>query len=119
MALNIGNTDATAGMAEAIYDQIQVNIEPDLEDMGEDELEDVRASWRKLAHAVATGVVNHLLTNLEIRDVQTEGDVDNVTISGSTGSAAPSNHTHGAGSLIGAQSNITFRQSNEGTGLVA
>lgn len=119
MALEIGDITATTGLAGAIYDQIRENIEPDLADLTEEDREPIRDGWRKLAHGIATGVVNHLLANLEIRNIQTRGNVDNVTISGVTGSAPPANHTHSAGSLRGAQNNVTFNQSNEGTGLIA
>lgn len=119
MSLHIGDVDASSGMAQAIYDQIQTNIEPDLPEMDEGDLADVRDSWRKLAHAVATGVIDHLLANLEIQGIQTRGNVNDVVVTGTTGSAPPSNHAHGAGSLRGRQNNVTFEQSNAGTGLIA
>ena len=115
MSLNIGNIGATSGMAQAIYDQIRSNLEPDLGDMPAADLEKVRASWRKLAHGIATGVVNHLRANLEIRNIQTQGDVD-VTVGGATAEA--SGHQHAAGTLSGSQSNVIFNQINEGTGLI-
>ena len=115
MALSIGDVGATTGMAAAIYDQIRANLEPGMDDLAPEDLEAVRASWRKLAHAIATGVVEHLLSNLEIRDVRTRGDLD-VAVSGSTATA--SGHQHGAGTLAAAQSGVTFDQVS-GTGSVA
>jgi hypothetical protein len=115
MALSIGTVAATSGMAGAIYDQIQANLEPGLGDMSEEDKEPIRDSWRKLAHGIATGVVQHLLDNLELTGVQTRGNVS-VTVSGST--ALVSGHQHGAGTLSGAQNNVTFTQV-AGTGTFA
>ena len=95
MALNIGTTDATSGMTKAIYDQLQASLEDGLSDLDAAALEAVRGGWRKLAHAVATGVVNHLLSNLEIKDVETTGKV------------------------TAFHANMTFEQTNDGTGLIA
>lgn len=108
MALIPGDIGATSGMAAAIYAQLQANIEPDLGDLGEEELDPIREGWRKLAHAVATGVVAHIQSNLEVRDAGTDGtpvrDVD-----GQTGSAPPSNHAHGPGTLSVTLDDLTFR----------
>lgn len=115
MALQIGDLGATAGMTKAIYDQIRANIEPDLAELSEEDLEPVRDGWRKLAHAIATGVIQHLLDNLEVRDVETRGTVT-VSISGST--EITGSHQHAAGTLQGSQT-VTFEQINEGIGLIA
>lgn len=115
MALEIGNLGATAGMTKAIYDQIRANIEPDLGDLSEEDLEPIREGWKKLAHGIATGVIQHLLSSLEVRDIQTRGTVT-VSMSGSTGSA--NGHQHNAGTLQGSHT-VTFHQINEGTGLIA
>lgn len=96
-------------MAAAIFDQLQANIEPDLGDLSEDELEPIRDGWRKLAHAVATGVVAHLQSNLELVDAATEGvperDVEGATASDPGGG----NHTHAAGTLTVTLDDLTFR----------
>ena len=115
MALEIGNLTATAGMTKAIYDQIRANIEPGLDDLGEEELVPIRDGWKKLAHGIATGVIEHLLSSLEIRDVETRGTVT-VSLGGFTATA--NSHRHGAGTLEGSQT-VTFQQINEGTGLIA
>lgn len=91
MALSIGSTNS--GMTKAIYDQIVAELEPDLGSMPESEKAKVRAGWAKLAHAVATGVVNHLVGNLQLTGVQTRGNIS-ATVSGTTAS----------------QSNVTFNQ---------
>jgi hypothetical protein len=115
MALAIGSVSATSGMTGAIYEQIRANLEPDLGDMAEADKEPIRDGWRKLAHGIATGVVEHLLDNLELSGVQARGNV-NVSISGST--AAASGHQHTAGTLAGSQANVTFNQV-AGTGTFA
>jgi hypothetical protein len=116
MALSIGNAAATTGMTGAVYKQLRAALEPDLpDDMDPVDVEKVRAGWRKLAHAVATGVIQHLLSNMEVRDVQTRGNIS-PSITGSTETA--SGHTHPAGGLSASQSNVTFPQV-AGTGTVA
>jgi hypothetical protein len=64
-------------------------------------LDAARDGWRKLAFAVAAGIIAHLVDNLEIRGVRTTGDV-NATVSGQTAT----------------QPGVTFVQSNDGTGRV-
>jgi hypothetical protein len=91
MALSIGNTGS--GMTKAIYDQVVAELEPDLGSMSEADRAKVRAGWAKLAHAVATGVVNHLVGNLQLTGVQTRGSIS-ATVSGATAT----------------QSNVTFNQ---------
>ena len=91
MALSIGSTGS--GMTKAIYDQIVAELEPDLGGMSEADKVKVRAGWAKLAHAVATGVVNHIVGNLQLTGVQTRGNIS-ASVSGATAS----------------QSNVTFNQ---------
>ena len=101
MALTIGNKNATSGMSKSIYDEIRDAIEPDLGDLDEPTLEDMRDGWRKLAFAIATGVIEHIQSNMEIQGVQTRGNIA-ATVSGSSAT----------------QNNVTFTQNNNGTGLV-
>jgi hypothetical protein len=93
MALQVGDQQATLGMTQAIYDQIRAAMEPDLGDLSEQELEGMREGWRKLSFAIASGVISHILSNMEICGIETTGDVGNWT-------------------------GVTFTQSNDGTGLV-
>ena len=102
MALYIGNSGATSGLTKAIYDQIRTNIEPGLGDLSEEDLEPVRDGWRKLAHAVAKGVVDHIKDNMEVREVDL--DVEGDTASAAGGGA----HTHRAGSMTVTIDNLTF-----------
>jgi hypothetical protein len=118
MALTIGNKAATTGMSKDIYDTLRTVLEEDLPpDLREDDLEAMRESWKKIAFAVATGVIEHIKANMEINGIETRGDVT-TSVNGNTNPAAPGAHTHGVG-LAGNATSVTFTQSNDGTGLVA
>jgi hypothetical protein len=114
MALTIGNQNATSGMTKDIYDEISAVMEAGL-DVDDETLQQMREGWKKLAFAVATGVINHLVANLEISGVQTRGNIS-AAVSGNT--AVASGHQH-AVTLTGTQNNVTFTQSNNGTGRVS
>ena len=101
MALTIGDLNASSGMTKAIYDEVRATIEPGL-NVDAATLEVMREGWRKLAYAVARGVVTHLQSNLEVRGVQTRGNIA-APVSGGTAT----------------QNNVTFTQSNDGAGRVA
>jgi hypothetical protein len=77
----------------------------------------MRKNWQKLAYAIATGVTDYIKTNMEIVGITTQGNV-NTTVQGNTGPANPvANHLHNV-SLSGVATNVTFIQSNDGTGRV-
>ncbi|HEX2084699.1 MAG TPA: hypothetical protein VHF89_03380 [Solirubrobacteraceae bacterium] len=127
MALQVGSVDAGSGMSKAIFDQIDALLSPPLEQAVEAADGDVKAeaqqaldrardSWRKLSFAIATGVIGHVLSNLEVVGVQTRGDVA-ASVSGPTGAAPPGPHAHSV-ALTASQSQVVFRQSNDGTGRV-
>jgi hypothetical protein len=87
MALEIGDQKASSGMSQAIYEQLNTLLSPPLQDMAPADQEKVRDGWRQLAFAIATGVINHLKSNMEIFGVQTSGPVTTTvtgTVSGST-----------------------------------
>jgi hypothetical protein len=84
MALEIGNAGATAGMTKAIFDKIDQQLSPNIPASG---LEDVRKSWRQLAFAVATGVIEHLKANMEVFGIQTSGSIT-TTVTGTVSGAA-------------------------------
>lgn len=77
MALVIGNEQASTGMSQAIYDQIEDSLGDGLAALKPADQETIRDGWRKLAFAIATGVVSHLLAHLELSGVQTR-DPNNV-----------------------------------------
>lgn len=116
MGLQIGDVNATSGMSKAIYDQLNIILSPPLGGTPPEDLEKIRDSWRKLAFAIAKGVIDHITANMEIFGVQTRGNV-NAPVQGNTGSANLGNHLHSV-NLSGAQNNVTFTQSNDGTGHV-
>ncbi len=117
--LQPGDPDATSGMTKAIFGHVDAALSPPLQQAIDDAatpddkaaatktLEDARGSWRKLSFAVASGVVEDMRDNLDVKGVQTRG-----TVSGNT-APAPDGHLH-AISLSG----VTFTQSNDGTGHV-
>lgn len=128
MGLRYGEKDADRnvtldGMSELIYTEIDDLLSPPLQDAvdqaegdakaaAENALEEARIGWQKLAYAVASGVVEHIVSSLEVRNIQTRGDVD-VEITGTT--ADDGSHHHGVGTLDGRQENVTFDQV-EGSG---
>jgi hypothetical protein len=72
MALVIGDQAATSGMTQAIFQQLDTLLmsAADKAKLSAADLEKVRDGWRKLAFAIATGVVSHLKANMEITGVQ-------------------------------------------------
>ena len=73
MALQAGDQTAAAGMAKAIFDQLDALLSPGLASLSEAEKEPVRDGWRKLAFAIAGGVVAHIVANMEIFGIQVGG----------------------------------------------
>jgi hypothetical protein len=114
-----GDLTANAGMTKAIYGQIRAVMEPDLGDLSEDDLNAMRQSWKKLSYAIAKGIVEHIIANMEIHSIQTSGNI-NTTVSGETDQALgpPYNHGHSLINSSGVQNNVLFTQSNDGTGHV-
>ncbi len=117
MALSVDNTDTTTGMSEAIYDALCDELEEELaEQLSEDQLTPIRESWKKMAHAIATGVIAHIISNMEVFGITTQGNVS-TSVEGKTGSALPNKHSHSI-SLSGVASDVVFTQNNDGTGRV-
>ena len=118
MTLKAGDNTAPEGtMAHAIYDKLSSEMEEGIE-LTEDELKPVREKWRKLSYAIAHGVIEHLKSNMVIKDIQTEGTVT-TSVSGSTGGTSipiDATHTHSV-SLSGQSANVIFDQV-VGTGTV-
>lgn len=119
MPLKIGDVNATTGMSKAIFDQLNIILSPPFEDMSEEDMAKIRDGWRKLAYAIAKGVIDHIIAKMEIHGVETRGDI-NTNVSGeiAKASAYPDpTHDHGF-DLSGEQVNVVFTQSNDGTGRV-
>lgn len=89
-------------MTKAIYDQMNVILSPPLSNLPSADLEKIRDSWKQLAFAISKGVIDHIMANIEIKGVQTTGNVS-AAVSGSTAT----------------QNGVVFTQSNDGTGRVA
>lgn len=127
MALTIGSANADSGMSLAIYTVMDAELAPPLQaaiDAAPAEakaaaqaaLAGARVGWKKLAFAIASGVIAHLKTNMEIVGVTVAGDVTAV-VRGDTGPAEPAAHKH-AVSLNGVARAVVLTQSNDGPGRV-
>lgn len=123
--------DIPMGMTLAIYTEMDNQLSPPLidavdnaqsdeeRDAAEKALNDARNTWKKISYAIAKGVVEHIIANMEIYGIQTQGEID-TAVSGETDQALESPYKHGH-SLIhssGEQENVVFTQSNDGTGHV-
>jgi|tagenome__1003787_1003787.scaffolds.fasta_scaffold20984492_6 hypothetical protein len=130
MALDAGSEKADAGMSQAIYKKIdellspplaaavdKVSSDPKAKEAAQKALEEARTGWKKLSFAISTGVIQHVRDNMEIKGVQTRGDVS-ASASTATGASPPGPHTHTV-SVTATQSAVTFTQSNDGKGHVA
>jgi hypothetical protein len=116
MALQIGDRAATSGMTKAIYDEMAAVLEPGLDGLDESSKTPIRESWKKISFAVAKGVIDHIVAHMDIFGVTCMGDIA-ASVDGSTGSVPPGPHTHPV-ALTGIQSNVVFRQNNDGVGRV-
>lgn len=127
MALGIGSTKADSGMSQAIYQEMDKQLSPPLQEAvdsaegdakvkAQEALDGAREGWKKLSYAIAKGVIEHIQTNMEIVGIQTQGNVS-AAVEGNTGPANPANHVHSV-DLTGSQNNLVFTQSNDGTGHV-
>jgi hypothetical protein len=108
MALIVGDEQASSGMSKAIYDQLNTTLSPSIPTTPADLLPKSQASWKQLAFCIATGVVAHLKSNLEIAGLQVTGHI-NVPI---TGTAGPNPVTGTA------QGSLASTQTDPTTGLV-
>jgi hypothetical protein len=102
MALQIGTVSATSGMTKAVYDQINAVLSPPLSGVAPADLAKIQDSWKQLAFAISKGVIDHLKANLEIKGVQTTGNI-NAAVAGAAAT----------------QAGVVFTQSNDGPGRVA
>lgn len=72
MALEIGDEGATSGMAKAIYDKLNELLKTPVPP---EDLANAQKVWKQLAFGIATGVVTHLLSNLEVAGLGVAGQV--------------------------------------------
>lgn len=70
MALQAGDQTATTGMTKAIFDQLDTALGPGIASLPPADRETVRDGWRRLASAIAGGVVGHIVANMEIFGIQ-------------------------------------------------
>jgi hypothetical protein len=112
MALQIGTQDAQSGLTKEIFTVMDTLLSPafqtaidraagDGKTAAQSTLDQARTGWKAIAFAIATGVVQHLQANLEIRGVQVSGTV-NAPVSGG----------------VATQPGLTSAQTNSGPGLV-
>jgi hypothetical protein len=106
VALQPGDVSASAGMSLTIYthmnDVLKDGVPPDT-------LPKAQESWKKLAFAIASGVIEHLKSNMEITGIQGQATA-NLTVAGSVAGTAVSGTATGS---------ITTSQSSPFTGHVA
>jgi hypothetical protein len=69
----IGDETAASGMAKDIYDKLNELLKGPVP---ASDLADAQKVWKQIAFGVATGVVNHLLANLEITGVSVSGQAN-------------------------------------------
>ncbi len=72
MALQIGDEGATNGMAKDIYEQLNELLKAPVPP---EDLAKAQKVWKQLAFGIATGVVTHLLANLEVTGLAVAGQV--------------------------------------------
>ena len=82
MALDAGTVSADRGMSKAIYDVLDSQFAPPLLEMIREEtdpearkvlekaLADARKGWKQLAFSVASGVVAHITSSMEVFGIQ-------------------------------------------------
>lgn len=115
MSLKIGDKNATSGMTKAIYEKLYNLLSPPMDGMKPEDFERVKEGWQKLAYAISKGVIEHIKSNMEIKDIHTKGDVTTpIDLYTSTVSL----HKHRVTKDVTA-SGVTFTQSDDGAGHVA
>ena len=106
MAMQIGDEQAGSGMTKDIYDQIDQIMKPTIPPAS---LEEARKGWKRLALAIASGVITHIKNNMEISGIRAQGDVTTTV----TGTVAGTSVT-GTGT-----GNVTTAQTGLATGHVS
>jgi hypothetical protein len=70
MALQVGDQSATTGMTKEIYDKLNEMLSPTVP---QENLTDAQKGWKRLAFAISTGVITHLLSNMEVAGLGVTG----------------------------------------------
>lgn len=70
MGISAGDNTAAGGMAKAIFDKLDAELGAGLASLSPEAQTEVRNGWRKLAFAIAFGVVEHIKANMEIFGIQ-------------------------------------------------
>lgn len=128
MAMSIGGPEADTGMSKEIFTQMDLLLAPPLQHavdaaegdakaVAQDALEAARTNWKQLAFAIANGVINHLIAEMEISGIRTTGNVA-ANVSGATGPGPPGPHVHTV-TLSATQQGVTFDQSGSTQGHVS
>lgn len=107
-----GDILSADSMAKAIEDAFVANGLIHLDE----ETAEAAEQRRKTFIAISTGVIQHLTANLEVYGIHCQGDI-HPSVTGNTGTAAPSNHAHGV-NLTGSENGVVFTQNNDGAGHV-
>lgn len=76
MVLEIGSANADSGMSQAIYQEMDRLLSPLFQDVDQETLDAARKGWKKLSFAIASGVISHILSNMEIIDIHASGTID-------------------------------------------
>jgi hypothetical protein len=71
MALQAGDKTASSGMSMTIYQKINEVMSPDI---GAGTLPKAQESWKKLAFAIASGVIASIKSDMEIAGIQASGN---------------------------------------------
>jgi len=77
MVLEAGNQNADTGMSNAIYKSIEQNLGPAFPDGPTGA---VQNGWKKLAYAIAVGIVDHIKDNIEIKGITTSGKITQMNV---------------------------------------
>ncbi|SET51695.1 hypothetical protein SAMN05216326_13217 [Nitrosomonas marina] len=114
----VGANITLGGMSSDIYQVMDELLSPPLQqavDEATDDtrdgavkaLEKAREGWQKLSYAIASGVVEHLRHNLDIQNIQTNGNVV-ININDDTDNGGVG-HTHNL-TTSSAATNVVFNQ---------
>lgn len=99
MGLDAGSINADSGMSQAIYQALEAELAPPLlkkireatdpkvKQALEEALAQARKGWKQLAYCIASGVVAHIKSSMEIFGIQSAGTLPDGSrfVAGQTG----------------------------------